>query len=315
MFIGYANTFFQGSGPPEPYSKLVFLVEDWNSPISYEFGYHDEKTQAGPKNFMKEQLNVTDGMIPEVRNRREQILSSFQEIGCYLSPYPGNDLGYYDKVKKLDPLFISTIKDFVSRIIDPKNITTKKFGGKEINCEYFKQYVGKLADYFENTQLPKLKSLNDSTTEIHNQFAYSSALKLYRDEMDKVMNNLDGLADKKFKEFHIKNKNKANAKFNEMKRFERDELQIKYFKYLQDGIQQAFDSYQLKMDMANQKRVSEGKKRKLKAEMKRPIYCGRIGGLALEGNTAGLIMGPISSVVGGLIGMLYNRGCFWFSGR
>jgi atlastin len=270
MFVGYAKM-TEGSEQSQSFSKLVFLIRDWQFPRDFEFGYHDEATSSGQKNFKKEKLNVKRSMVHEVRIAREEIMSSFTNIGCCLMPYPGNELAYYDDIEKLDPLFIKTIKDFVPRIFDAANIITKKFGGYEIDGDHLKKYIEQLANYYEKCEIPEVKSVNESTAEVQNQIALSISLKFYRGEMDTVMNNSEGLPDEKLAEIHKKNKDEAAKIFNRMKRLKHDELQRRYSGYLEDGIEQTFTSYQqinlTRRKFQDLKVQSEEDKKRFKEEM------------------------------------------------
>lgn len=276
MFVGYAKmTDGEDSEQSQSFSKLVFLIRDWQFPRDFEFGYHDEAGSPGQRNFKKEKLNAKHGMVPEVRIAREEIISSFKNIGCCLMPYPGDDLALYDNVEKLNPRFIQILKGFVPSFFDAQNIVTKKICEVEINGVDFKRYVERWAEYFSKCEIPEVKSINESTAEVQNQIALSIGLKFYRGEMDTVINNSDGLPDEELTKIHKKNKEEAVKIFRRMKRLKHVELERRYSKYLEDGIEQALTSYQ-KINLTNRKfkdfkAESEEEKKRFKKKMKKEM--------------------------------------------
>jgi hypothetical protein len=264
MFIGYAKM-AEGSEQSQSLTKLIFLIRDWQFPKQFGFGYHDETTSPGQNNFKKLKVNVRDGMNDEVRIVRQEILSSFPNIGCCLMPYPGDNLALEDNVENINLRFIETLKDFVPRIFDAANIVTKKINGQEINGN-LKNFIKGWADEFAKIELPDVTNISESTAQVQNQFAGTIALKLYIEKMDKVIKDEYGLSDEEFEKVHKENMEEALAFFERMKRINNEKIKRQYFECLNESIHKELKYYQennrngrrfLEMKINSEKREKE----------------------------------------------------------
>jgi atlastin len=229
MFIGYAKfpkDFSRSeSNDPESFSNLVFLIRDWEFPNDYDFGYYDDITSSGSKNFKKEKVDPTDRTHPVNVTVRNEILKSFENVGCCLMPYPGVKLARYDKEDDLDPDFITTIKNFVPRIFEASNICLKKIDGREISGVDFKQYVQNLADCFRQYTFPTVENAAEAQAKFQNQKAQSIAILYYREKMNNEMKSKEGLSEEKFEIVHTETKSEAIDAFNMQPRIRLDYIQ------------------------------------------------------------------------------------------
>ncbi|XP_075727552.1 atlastin-1-like isoform X5 [Rhipicephalus microplus] len=67
----------------QAFQKLLFLVRDWNWGHEHEHGY------SGGKSLLAGRLKTTDGQDAELKAVRQNILSCFSDIDCFLMPHPG----------------------------------------------------------------------------------------------------------------------------------------------------------------------------------------------------------------------------------
>jgi atlastin len=272
MFIGYASM-TKDSGQSESFSNLVFLIRDWECPTEFEFGYHDDITSPGPKNFKKEKVDVKPGMSPEAEFVRNSILESFEKVGCCLMPHPGRKLANYDNEEKLKQDFIDTIKDFVPRIFDNSNICRKKICGEEINGKDFKRIVQKWAKCFDQYYFPEVSCVAEASAKFHNQKALEIALGFYRKQMSNEVNMIDRDSEDIIEEVHKKNKEEAIAIFNRIKRIKHDDIKSQYMDKLEEHIQEAFETYNqincFKRIALESKRNLEEETKQLKEQIKR----------------------------------------------
>jgi hypothetical protein len=175
---------------------------------------------------------------------RNEILKSFENVGCCLMPYPGVKLARYDKEDDLDPDFITTIKNFVPRIFEASNICLKKIDGKEISGVDFKQYVQNLADCFRQYTFPTVENAAEAQAKFQNQKAQSIAILYYREKMNNEMKSKEGLSEDKFEIVHTETKSEAIDAFNMQPRIRLDYIQSQYMKVLEDQIHEAYKACQ-----------------------------------------------------------------------
>ena len=66
----------------KPFQRIVFLIRDWSNAEENPFG------SKGGKDYINSYLDPTN-KEGELRERRLHIRQCFDQIDCYLMPYPG----------------------------------------------------------------------------------------------------------------------------------------------------------------------------------------------------------------------------------
>ncbi|VDK70446.1 unnamed protein product [Cylicostephanus goldi] len=129
---------------------------------------------------MEERLQVSAKQHPELQQLRQHIRSCFENISCFLMPYPGIKVATnpsfngslagknYSKVMLLDhqqtfpdidPKFQEQLRIMVPALLDSKSLSMKEINGHKVTCrelvEYFKSYM----KIFQGQDLPEPKSM------------------------------------------------------------------------------------------------------------------------------------------------------------
>lgn len=126
----------------EPIQKLMVLVRDWTNVHEHAYGI------IGGKNFLDKRLEIRRNQATEVKKLRQQIMSTFKEIECYLMPHPDLKVTqnpYFDgKVSDINEDFVNHLSSLFVQLFSPDKMSVKKVGGQVIRCkdlgEYFKRY-------------------------------------------------------------------------------------------------------------------------------------------------------------------------------
>ena len=81
-FSEYGRLASEGGDTP-CFSKLMFLVRDWNYPYEHEYG------SVGGRNLLDKCFTITDDQEEEHKTLRNHIMAYFAIIDCFLMPDPG----------------------------------------------------------------------------------------------------------------------------------------------------------------------------------------------------------------------------------
>lgn len=142
LFTGYANFVLQQSHE-KAFQKLIFVVRDWPNPEDNNYGW-DEQNQ-----LINEIMGSNPSRTIKMRELRERIASSFQEIGAFLMPHPGmivaRGRNFTGDLKQIDPEFIEYVKVLVPGIFAPENLIIKQINDRHVRArdlvQYFKDYL------------------------------------------------------------------------------------------------------------------------------------------------------------------------------
>lgn len=140
----------------KPFQYLLFLVRDWTYADEISYGWHGEQ-------IIQEIFNAKDDQPPEIRLLREQIQSSFQEIGAFLLPHPGlyvaRERNFNGNLRQIDPEFKTYVKELAASLLAPENIIVKKINGHRLRAKDFTLYLQTYMEIFNGNSLPQPKTL------------------------------------------------------------------------------------------------------------------------------------------------------------
>lgn len=133
LFTGYANYVHQQSNE-KAFQKIIFVVRDWPFPQDNSYGWDDQK-------LIDEIMGSNPARTIKMRELRERISSSFQEIDAFLMPYPGSIVAsgnrFTGDLKQIDPEFIKYVKVLVPGIFSPENLVIKKINEHNVRARDF----------------------------------------------------------------------------------------------------------------------------------------------------------------------------------
>ncbi|RWS06696.1 atlastin-1-like protein [Dinothrombium tinctorium] len=166
----------------KPFQKLIFLIRDWPYPSEYPYG------EYGGRKFLTEKFERINNKPEQIKKVRKRICFCFEEIACFLMPYPGNivatNVHYDGRLSAMDAEFVESLKEFVEFVFKPEHLIIKRIGGQIITglrlLEHLKAYV----KVFQEDKMPEPKTMLEATAEANNLAALVEAKHYYFKKME-----------------------------------------------------------------------------------------------------------------------------------
>ncbi|KAH9380489.1 hypothetical protein HPB48_008822 [Haemaphysalis longicornis] len=176
VFTEYGRMAQQHGGREKPFQKLVFLVRDWAHLSDAPYG------EKGGRKLIARRLS-TSWQKEEQKKLRHLIQSSYNEIDCFLLPYPGRQVATGQSKKGYLPDMEEEFKDHVQRfvlsVLAEEQLVTKKINCQEISFEDWVTLFSKYAGIFKEKKLPELKFYLEEIEEMRKRFFESNKNKKY----------------------------------------------------------------------------------------------------------------------------------------
>lgn len=166
----------------KPFQRLIFLIRDWSYPYNHAYGF------KGGASLLEAVLKVNDKMPEQLQRVRRRVNDCFQELECFLMPHPGKTVAtspvFDGRVKDYDEQFLKSLKDFVTDLLSPQRLVTKKIGGQQVTgralLEYFKAY----SEIFAGNTMPEPKTILEATAEANNLTAVADIQDMYQGKLE-----------------------------------------------------------------------------------------------------------------------------------
>lgn len=156
QFSEYARAVQQRTNE-KPFQYLLFLVRDWR------FGYETNGYGWNGQTINDEIMNQTEDLSDELRQLRERIQSSFDEIGAFLLPFPGKIVAegrnFKGDLKQIDADFVFHVKELMPALLAPENLILKKVNGGNVRAKDLVQYLQTYINIFNSDTLPSVTTL------------------------------------------------------------------------------------------------------------------------------------------------------------
>lgn len=133
----------------KPFQDLVFVVRDWQYGDSEGFGLIN-----GQRIINDTLIQDKNSRTSEMRQLRERILLSFQEIKASLLPHPGSIVrqnNFNGDLRQIDGEFLKYVDELAKELFAPENLLAKVNNGKTINAQNWIQYLDGYIEAFKNT--------------------------------------------------------------------------------------------------------------------------------------------------------------------
>uniref|UniRef100_A0AC34FK79 GB1/RHD3-type G domain-containing protein n=1 Tax=Panagrolaimus sp. ES5 TaxID=591445 RepID=A0AC34FK79_9BILA len=226
----------------KPFQQLLFLVRDWACAYDYEYGFR------GGERILSKRLDVHEKMHAELRQLREQIRTSFENISCFLMPHPGLKVAqnpfFRGELEDIEEIFQKNLKVLIPCVLDPKNDTIKSINGQNVTCrellEYFKIYI----TIFQGENMPEPKSMLQATSEANNLAAVSSAKALYVREMEEVCGgDTPYMNTESLEKENARCSNDAIQQFKDTRKMGGVEMSMKYLEKLDEEMAEQYQYF------------------------------------------------------------------------
>uniref|UniRef100_A0A131YQV5 Atlastin 2 n=1 Tax=Rhipicephalus appendiculatus TaxID=34631 RepID=A0A131YQV5_RHIAP len=273
QFFAEYGRLAQKDNKTQAFQKLLFLVRDWNWAHEFEYG------SRGGRSLMASRLKTTDGQAAELKTLRQNILSCFSDIDCFLMPHPGkkvaSDKSFDGRLADIEEEFREKLRELVLSILAPENLLVKEINGRKLSCQdlmiFFKAHV----DVFKGGDLPKPTSMLMATANATNMAAVDKATKCYMSGMtNRPRRNLNVLPF-----FHFEMLAKAKKVFDEFPKMGGEAISFTYKAVLAKELEGRFCHFceevkelirmEKEAEDKREKERQEEKKREKEREMER----------------------------------------------
>ncbi|PZC76803.1 hypothetical protein B5X24_HaOG204120 [Helicoverpa armigera] len=223
----------------KPFQHLQFLVRDWSFPYDHPYG------SEGGQQLLNKRLTVKESQHEELQRVRQDIARCFEEVTCFLMPYPGRkvstDPDFTGKLSDIDPEFQKALQQLVPMLLQPSRLVTKKIAGQTVKARdllnYFKSYV----EVFNSEELPHPMTILQATAEANNTSASAEARNVYETLMEEICGGTKPYLPKDSLDIeHQKCLNKALHAFDSKKKMGGDDMAAKFKEQLVKDIEDLY---------------------------------------------------------------------------
>lgn len=140
----------------KPFQKLLFVVRDW------PFGEFEGYGSANGQRIINETFAEQEEQTASMRSLRKRILSSFENVGAFLLPFPGLMVsqGRFNGDLQLIPTeFKTNVKQLAREIFAPENLLKKKINGRTVSAQNWVLYLDEYVKVLNGNELPKAENL------------------------------------------------------------------------------------------------------------------------------------------------------------
>uniref|UniRef100_A0A915DRG8 GB1/RHD3-type G domain-containing protein n=1 Tax=Ditylenchus dipsaci TaxID=166011 RepID=A0A915DRG8_9BILA len=216
----------------KPMQSLWFMIRDWAYPYEYKYGFQ------GGQQLLEKRLETCDSQHAELRQLREDLKESFQNIGCFLMPYCGEKVAssehFRGHVSDIKPEFVTNVRLFAEELLNPRNLVVKSINGQPLTCRMLFKYFQEYLVIFRDGKLPPPLSVYQANAMLSNLSAVEHAKTYYLLKME-AFNKEDApfMEAEKLEEYHEKYRQKALETFQTMPRLGSKQLHQQYLELLE----------------------------------------------------------------------------------
>ena len=175
----------QGAEPskPKPFQKIEFLVRDWQN-------FDDDEDLDACESEMKEYLEkvLAEREAADLKDTREQIMSCFDEVSCYLMTHPGfavTKKKYTGDISLVEPTFKAFMDRYCGKVFGNGNLVAKSIHGRELTATELGAYIKNYAQMFESgAHFPEASTMLEATASANNSNATNLSTRKYKERMD-----------------------------------------------------------------------------------------------------------------------------------
>ncbi|XP_077494612.1 atlastin-1-like isoform X2 [Amblyomma americanum] len=224
-----------------PFQKLLFLVRDWSYPYEFEYG------EKGGKQLLTKALQTSDEQEEQLRKLREDIRSSFEEIACFLLPYPGSQVAtgpeYKGQLEEIDSSFLKHMEQLMLTVLHPRNLQPKRVNSVPVTCAELCTYFQVYAEAFKSGEIPDAKTMREATGAANNLSALTEALNFYVHEMNQFCSGTRSQDEANLSVTHRLLRDAAVKKFYSVQKLGGRDLEETYKERMLEAIDKTFQEF------------------------------------------------------------------------
>jgi atlastin len=164
-----------------PFQHIEFLVRDWQN-------FEDDENIELCEKEMSEYLEtvLAEREAADLKDTREQIMSCFENVSCYLMTHPGfavTKKKYAGEISSVEPTFIAFMDRYCKRVF--QNPIAKSIHGRELTSPELTAYIRSYASMFATgAHFPEAATMLEATANANNSNAINLSIRKYKDTMD-----------------------------------------------------------------------------------------------------------------------------------
>lgn len=230
----------------KPFQKLIFLVRDWFYPYEAPYGF------IGGRQILQRSLAIKDNDDDETRELRLNISACFNEIDCFLMPYPGSAVAtnpnFNGNYRQIDEDFLRLLQEFIPNVVGKQRLLTKKVNGVEIHASDFVHYLRSYMKILTGSKLPSPKTILSATADAQNLAAISDAKEVYTDLMEQnVRTKSDYKSYGELLTLHRQNNEKAVKIYEDIPKLHSSDKPAESYEHdLEETLKKNFNYYLIK---------------------------------------------------------------------
>lgn len=231
QYLQFATEFAKYSMNDEcvgkPFGHLLFLIRDWASTSSYNYGFDD-----GLKYLEEHVLKIKRHQPENMIELRRHIRDSYEKIQCFLMPHPGKIVhakNFNGSYIGLDEEFLKQLDVLVPGILSPENLQPKKVNGRHITVSDFLSNFNSYSSLFNDKNIPSALSVYESTVNIFMNQLVTKNINFYSNEVQRHLSSIKDLNE--FQNIHLKVKESAVDKYTDARKMGSKD-QVKSFENL-----------------------------------------------------------------------------------
>ncbi|KAH8030697.1 hypothetical protein HPB51_011484 [Rhipicephalus microplus] len=216
------------------YNVMTNIKEDDLQHLQFfaQYGRLAQKVFTTTASLIASRLKITRGQASELKTLRQDLLSCFSDIDCFLMPSPGQkvvrDTSFDGRLADISEEFLDELQEFVSSILAPENLLVKEVNGKRLSCEHLMTYFKTYVEVFKGSDLPVPASMLMATANATNVAATDKARQHYISVMkSRPRRDLD-----RMRQFHREKLAEAENVFNDFPKMGSDAMSCTFMDVL-----------------------------------------------------------------------------------
>jgi len=165
----------------KPFQKLMILVRDWFHVCDHAYG------SEGGQELLDDFLSINEEQEEEHKSLRQHIMKCFDEIECFLMPFPGTKVTssekFVGKLSDIEKDFKENLLELVSLLLSPDNLIVKAINGRSLKAFEFVEYFDNFFEVFNRGNLPPPATIFETTAKFHNMKIVKEARECYKTRM------------------------------------------------------------------------------------------------------------------------------------
>lgn len=191
--------------------------------------------------YLSQVLKIQPKQKPELKTVREFISSSFDDVNCFLLPYPGKIVArtqnYNGCWSDMDEEFKTGLESIIENLLKPENLVLKKINNKALYGFEMKEYIDSFFQLFQSDLLPQAQSIYESTVEKQMSIIIAKCVEHYKET---IVKNSELLAEENLHIFHEMSKNKSQILFKDEKKMGNAEHERKFYIILEEKLDKLY---------------------------------------------------------------------------